>query len=411
MLKLWKLAWRNIWRNRRRSIITISAIAFSVLIVTLSRSLQYGTYDTMEAMAVRLYNGEIQVHRAGFQEEQTLSYWLRQDEENWSEILNEHPEFVGLSKRITAFGLISTDSASAGALIIGIEPESEGQITQFSKMVRYGHRLAADADHEVLVGVTLAKNLRASLGDTLVVLTQGYQNQMGADVYVIRGLLSAGNADVDRGIMVMPLQNAQDLFSLYGGVTQVIYATNNFRKAEERSRILTNDFSDDNIEVLSWEEMMPDLKQLIVLDNVSGAIYLAFLLVVVGFEIFNATMMSVMERTKEFGVMESIGMKPGQITTLVLMESTTKVLLAVIIGLLLAVVGIIYFIHFPIALSEQLQEAYASYGFTFDSLVFASRARVFIEPFVSILIISLLALFFPIYRTRQLSPIEALRRA
>ncbi len=411
MHKLFRLAWRNVWRNKRRSLITIAAIAFAVLIVTVTRSLQYGTYDTMESMAVRLYNGEIQVHRTGFQEEQTLTYSMNQDEQAWQEIIDKYREFTGVSRRVTGFGLISSDSASAGALIVGIEPEQEGTNTQFTHMVRKGEKLQTGDDHKVLVGQTLAQNLQVGIGDTIVVLTQGFQNQMGADTYIIKGLLSAGNSDVDRGIMVMPLHNSQDLFSLYDGVTQVIYATNDFRQAEQRARRLATEFNNDRLEILTWEEMMPELRQIIVMDNVSGAIYLVFLLIVVGFEIFNTTMMSVIERTREFGLLESMGMKPGQITSLVLLESTMKILSAIVAGLVISAIAIAYFIYNPIALSQTLQDAYASYGFTFDSLVFAARAQVFIEPLLSITIISFIALLFPIYKTRKLSPIEALRKA
>ncbi len=411
MSRLIKLAWRNIWRNKRRSLITISAISFAVLIVAVTRSLQYGTYDTMESMAVRMFNGEIQVHRSGFQEEQTLAFSMQAEEHDWSDILARRPEFEGVSRRLTGFGLLSSDSASAGALIVGIEPVPEGAMTQFSNMIRTGAKLVQDDDRKVLLGATLARNLQVGIDDTVVVLTQGYQNQMGADIYVVKGTLSAGNAEVDRGLMVMPLRNAQDLFSLPGGVTQIVYATDDFRQAETRAQILASDFGSDRLEVLSWREMMPELEQLIIMDNVSGAIYLAFLLTVVGFEIFNTTMMSIVERAREFGMLESIGMKPKQISLLVFLELTSKILVAVVAGLVVSTVAIAYLISNPIPLSASLREAYASYGFTFDSLVFSAKPRVFIEPVISITVISLLALIFPIYKMRQLAPIDAMRKA
>ncbi len=409
-MELLGLAWRNVWRNKRRSLITIAAIAFAMLISTVMRSLQYGTYDTMESMAVRMFNGEIQVHRKGFQDEQTFTYSLAADEYDWQSAL-ENRDFTGVARRVTGFGLISSDSSSSGAMIVGIEPEREGRMTQFSNMVRTGSRLVAGDDHKVLIGRTLAKNLQIGVGDTLVVLTQGYQNQMGADAYEIKGLIVAGNADVDRGLMVMPLHNAQELFSLENGVTQVIYATNDFRKAHKRARALAARFDRERIEVLDWQAMMPELRQLILMDNVSGAIYLSFLLIVVGFEIFNTTMMSVMERTREFGVLEALGLRPAQVSALVFFESVVKIGFAVVFGVLISGIAIAILIKNPIPLSETIQEAYASYGFSLDSLQFSPRLRVFLEPLVSITFISFVALFFPIYKTRLLSPIEALRKA
>ena len=236
MRNLLTLAWRNIWRNRRRSLITISAIAFAILIVAMTRSMQYGTYDTMEYMAVSLYNGEIQIHRNGFQNEKSVEYFLDQDEKDWQALVETQPQYTAFSRRITSFGLVSSDSASTGALIVGIEPENELRITQFTGMVKDGEPLNSTDDHLVLVGAVLARNLAVGIGDTLVVLTQGYRNQMGADLYVIKGTIKVGHSELDRGIMIMPLHNAQDLFSLYNGITEVVLSTTDFRNATRASK-------------------------------------------------------------------------------------------------------------------------------------------------------------------------------
>ncbi|MFQ5649500.1 MAG: ABC transporter permease [bacterium] len=410
MNKLLRLAWRNVWRNKRRSLITITAIALSILIIAVTRSLQYGTYDTMEYMAVRLFNGELQVHRKGFQEEQTLTYHLRQNELDLQSVLEQHPELTAFSRRITSFGLVSSDSASAGALIVGIEPAQEGAITQFAGMVQAGKKLQDGDDHLVLLGTMLARNLQAGVRDTVVVLTQGYRNQLGADTYVVKGLLSAGHSELDRSLMVMPLHNAQELFSLDDGITQVVFKSSNFRNAPRLSKVLTQSFDDGAFEVLSWEELMPGLKQIIIIDNVSGAIYLAFILIVVGIEIFNATMLSVVERTREFGILQAVGMKPTQISGLILLESMIKISISIAAGFLLSLVVVSTLSQFAIPLPKDIVEGYASYGFVFDDLKFSGKARVYFEPVVSIAIIGVLAVLFPVYKTSRLSPVEAFRK-
>ncbi len=410
MAKFFRLAWRDLWRNKRRSLLTIAAIAFAILMVAVTRSLQYGVYDTMESLAVRLYNGEIQIHRRGFQAEQTLTYFLRENERDWQALLQAHPELTACARRLTSFGLVSSDSASTGALIVGIEPGRESRITQFTTMVRRGSRLQPDDDHRVLVGMTLARNLQVDLGDTLIVLTQGYRNQMGADSYVVKGLVSIGQADLDRALMVMRLKDAQELFSLEGGITQVVCRTHNFRKATGVSHRLSRDLGERSYEVLSWEQMMPELKQIILVDNVSGAIYLAFLLIVVGFEIFNTTMMSVIERTREFGVLQAIGVKPRQVSGLILWESCLKILVALVVGLILTGIVISILERHPIPLSDELREAYSSYGFALDDLRFSGKLRVYLEPVISITIVALSAIIFPLYKTARLTPVEAFRK-
>jgi len=410
MRNLLTLAWRNIWRNRRRSLITISAIAFAILIVAMTRSMQYGTYDTMEYMAVSLYNGEIQIHRNGFQNEKSVEYFLDQDEKDWQALVETQPQYTAFSRRITSFGLVSSDSASTGALIVGIEPENELRITQFTGMVKDGEPLNSADDHLVLVGAVLARNLAVGIGDTLVVLTQGYRNQMGADLYVIKGTIKVGHSELDRGIMIMPLHNAQDLFSLYNGITEVVLSTTDFRNATRASKALYADLNDDSYEVLSWEEMMPELKQLIILDNISGVFYLIFILIIVGIEIFNTTMMSVVERTREFGILQSIGMKPKQIGGLIFMESFLKMVISLTVGFLLSVLVVFVLTQNPIPLPEGLKEAYADYGFVIDDIKFSSAAKVFYEPILTIAIFAVLALFYPIYKTTRLNPMEAFRK-
>jgi len=399
MRKLLNLAWRNIWRNKRRSLITISAIAFAILIVAMTRSMQYGTYDTMEYMAVSLYNGEIQIHRNGFQNERSVEYFLDQDEKDWQALVETQPQYTAFSRRITSFGLVSSDSASTGALIVGIEPEKELRITQFTGMIKDGEPLNSGDDHLVLVGATLARNLAVGIGDTLVVLTQGYHNQMGADLYVIKGTISVGHSELDRGLMIMPLHNAQELYSLDNGITEVVLSTTNFRNATRASKALYTDLNDDRYEVLSWEEMMPELKQLIILDNISGIFYLIFILIIVGIEIFNTTMMSVVERTREFGILQSIGMKPKQIGGLIFMESFLKMVISLTVGFLLSVLVVFVLTQNPLPLPDGLKEAYADYGFVIDEIKFSSDAKVFYEPILTIAIFAVLALFYPIYKS------------
>ncbi|NIR48196.1 ABC transporter permease [candidate division KSB1 bacterium] len=411
MLKFVDLAWRNIWRNRRRTLITVAAVAFAILIVAITRSLQYGTYDMMESLAVRLYNGEIQVQREGFHEEQSLTYFLKEQEKDWQALIQKYPQLTAYTKRITGFGLVSSDSASTGALIVGIEPEKEREITEFADMVQRGRQLQLKDYGVVLLGQTLARNLQADVGDTVVVLTQGYRNQLGADSYMVKGTVSVGSAELDRAMMIMPLRNAQELFSLYDGITQVVFSSNNFRKADDYASKLTKDLGDERYEILSWEELMPELKQIILVDNISGAIYLAFILIVVGIEIFNTTMMSVLERTREFGILQAIGMKSQKIGGLILFESLLKLLIALGVGLIVSLIVVSILSQLNIPLPEEMREAYANYGFVLDSMKFSNGVRVYFEPIMAVALIALLALIFPLYKTSKLTPMEAFRRA
>ena len=409
MTKLLKLAWRDIWRNRRRSLLTMGAIVFAVIIISLANSVQYGTYDAMEELVVRLYTSDVQVHRTGFQEERTLSYSMEETEQDWATRFNEYPWIEAVSKRLTGFGLASSDSSSAGALIVGIEPETEGSISNFANAPSQGRALGTGDRQTVLLGATLAKNLNVGVGDSVVVLTQGYRNVMGADLYLIKGLVRTGNPDVDRAMMIMPLADAQYLFSMEGRFTEVVLRTRDFREAESYAAALQAALGTDQYEVLPWRAMMPELQQMRALDDAGNYVFYLFLVLLIGFEIFNTTTMSMMERVREFGVMMSIGMKPRQIGLLVAVELVLKVLLALAVGFLITFVAVSILKDNPIPLSGDFQQLYEDFGFTVEGISFSARPVIFIFPMLSVATVALLSMVYPILRMRRFSPVQALR--
>ncbi|MDX1429031.1 MAG: FtsX-like permease family protein [Rhodothermales bacterium] len=410
MAKLLKLAWRDIWRNRRRSLITMSAIVFALLIITMAHSIQNGTYDAMEEVAVRVFMGDVQIHRTGYYDERTFSYSIETDERNWAAFLDSLDWVDAWSMRLSGFGLMSSDSSSVGGMIVGIDPEREYDVSTFPARPVAGERLAADDDQRVLLGRTLARNLDVTVGDTVVVLTQGYRNAMGADLYVVKGLLRTGNPDVDRSMMVMNLDDAQFLFSMENRFTELVLRTDDFRRAPSFADRAGAALDDGAFEVMPWTELMPEIQQARALDDVGNYIFYMFLLLMVGFEIFNTTMMSVMERVREFGVMMSIGMKPRTATALVAVEMVIKVALAACLGLLLAAALITYFRANPIPLSQELRDMYETFGFTVEGFSFSASRRIFVQPLMWVGSIALAALAYPMLRIHRFTPIEALRR-
>ncbi|MFQ5677529.1 MAG: ABC transporter permease, partial [bacterium] len=209
---------------------------------------------------------------------------------------------------------------------------------------------------------------------------------------------------------VMPLKNAQELFSIPDGITDVVFTTTNFREADKAAKSFAKRIDESNLEVLSWEETMPELKQLILLDNISGVFYLVFILIIVGIEIFNTTMMSVVERTREFGILQSIGMRPNQIGGLIFMESLIKMAISLGIGFMLSAAVVFTLEQHPIPLPERLAEAYADYGFVIDALKFSNSPKVFYEPILTIAIFAIIAFLLPMYKTTRLTPMEAFRK-
>ena len=409
MTKLLKLAWRDIWRNRRRSLLTMGAIIFAVMIISLANSLQYGTYDAMEELVVRLYAGDLQVHRAGFQDERTLSYSMEEYEQDWAECFDAYPWIEASTRRLTGYGLVSSDSSSAGAMIVGIEPETESSVSTFANQPSHGEALADGDDHAVVLGQILANNLDVAVGDSVVVLTQGYRNVMGADLYLVKGLIRTGSPDVDRGMMIMTLPDAQYLFSMEGRITEIVLRTQDFRDAERYAADLRDGFGEEQYEGMAWKALMPDIQQMRALDDAGNYIFYFFLILLIGFEIFNTTTMSMMERVREFGVMMSIGMKPRQISLLVMLELAMKVVLALVIGLGITFVAVWLLKDNPIPVTGDLQQLYEDWGIAVEGISFSANPVVFLFPMAAVAVVAVLSMIYPILRLRRFSPVQALR--
>ena len=409
MTRLLRLAWRDVWRNRRRTLLTAGAVAFAVLITGLTNSLQYGTYDTMEEVAVSLFTGDLQVHRAGYHDEGTLSYSLEDAEQDWAECFDDYPWIEAAARRLTGYGLVSADSASAGALVLGIEPDAEAQITTFSTLVVEGERLGAAPGGGALLGQGLARNLGVGVGDTVAVLTQGFRGAMGADLYAVRGLLRTGSPDIDRSMMVLHLADAQFLLAMEGRFTEIVVGTRDLHDAEARAAALARDLPADRYEVMPWKQLLPELQQARALDDAGNLIFYAFLILLVGFEIFNTTTMSMMERVREFGVMLSIGMKPRQVSLLIGLELLMKVTLGLALGLAVTAAVVLALHDNPIPLSESMQEMYRDFGFSIEGINFSNRPVIYVTPLVAMAIVSVVAMVYPVLKMRTFSPVEALR--
>ena len=294
-------------------------------------------------------------------------------------------------------------------MIIGIEPDSERAISRFTSTVVEGRPLEGGDLGTVLLGEVLAKNLGIAVGDSVVLLTQGYRNVMGADLYAVKGLLRTGSPDLDRSMLVMTLSDAQFLFSMNGRFTELVVRTENFEKAASYADELLTDFAKDDYEVMTWRTMMPDLEQLRQLDSAGNYVFYFFLILLVGFEIFNTTLMTMMERVREFGVMMSIGMKPHQISLLVALQLFLKVIMALAAGVLATWVLVYFLSQNPIPLSAEMMELYEDWGFLVEGISFSAEPSIFVFPVVAVATASFLSMVYPVVRMHRFSPVGALR--
>jgi putative ABC transport system permease protein len=404
-----KIAWRNIWRNPRRSILTISAIAFACVLLVFMLSWQLGSYDSMINFATRIHTGHLQVQAKGYEDKQDIRLAVTNPDAVAS-ALESTPGVLAYTFRAKAFSLASSEERTYGILVIGIDPARETQVSTIKDLIRRGSYLSHDDTNEALIGELLAKNLHVDLGDEVVLLGQGRDGAIAATVVQIKGVYGSGQDDFDRSSLQIPLKSFQDVYAMGASVHAVVALVTALDDLERVKRAMTDRIEKTDRErrlvVLDWMELMPGLIQGIQMDLVSGLIFYFILIVVVAFSILNTFLMSVLERTREFGVLMAIGTTPRRLTRLLLLESTTMALLGIIIGIIAGGLITWYFQVHGIFISGA-SELMRQYGIPERMWPQLSLASLSIGP-GAVLIICALTALYPALKVRRLRPVEAM---
>jgi putative ABC transport system permease protein len=401
------LAWRNVWRNKRRSIITILAVTFAVMLSIAMRGIQLGTYEVNIRHVVELFTGYVQIQNPGYQNNPSLRKSIRMTPELRS-LLADDPRILGYAPRIVGDGLISFRENSQGAVIFGVDPAAERSVSTLGDKIDRGTFLADENSHDIVVGHTLLENLGASLGDELVVLAQGFDGSLGNLKFRIAGTVKTGMLDLDRSAAFMNLVTAQELLLMERRASLIAVRLADLQQIDPVQESLSSRLAPIGLVALSWSDVMPDLKQGIELDNVSGLLTLAILIIVVAFGITNTVLMSVTERFREFGIVLSVGMQPRTLTGLVLLETACIVALGMLAGNVLAYGINSYIAANPILLGSDFEQMYAEYGFLprIESTV---RFSSFVNNTLSILGVSLIAALYPLTKVMRLEPLKGIR--
>ncbi|NOY05822.1 MAG: ABC transporter permease [Chlorobi bacterium] len=402
-----KLAWRNLWRNSRRTIITILAVTFATLFSIAMRGIQLGTYEETINFAVGLFSGYLQIQHKDYQESPSLHKSFVLDGK-LRDIITGMPEVRGYAPRVYADGLASYKNTSLGAVIFGVDPEREKAVTTFPKKIDQGRFIRGDNSNEIVVGYKMLRNLRAEVGDEIILLSQGYDGSLGNARFRIVGTLKMGSPDFDGMGVFMGLSRLQELLGMGHRINVVALSLNSVYDVEQVADKLNQVLRASTLSALRWDQVMPELKQGIELDNISGMIYLFILILVVAFGILNTVLMSVTERFKEFGILLSVGMPQGMLVAVVFIETVFIALIGIVIGNILAVGVNYYFYVNPIEFTGEYKAMMEQYGFL-PVLRSSLKLSSFFNTTLSIFAISLVSTIYPLVRTYKLEPLKGIR--
>ncbi|MFO7768616.1 MAG: FtsX-like permease family protein [bacterium] len=404
---LFRLAWRSIWRNRRRTLLTMGAITFAAVVCLFTRSLQIGTYRTTIHTVVTVNTGHMRIEDPAYREQQSLDHSFV-PAPGLADSLASRPTVAGVSPRLEASGLVSAGENTRGAVISGVVPGGERGITTLTEKVTEGRWLEEGAGRQALLGTDLAANLDLAVGDTAVVLVQTWFGTLGAQTYRVAGILDTGMPEVDASTLMLPLEDAQRLFNAPGRVTSLVVGLSDPSRIEDLEADLNAAGLPGGLRAYTWRDLMPEMVQMIELDNISGWIILAILVLVVGLGILNTVLMGVLERVRQFGVVLAVGLKPRQLALVIFTEALLMALAALAVGDVLGWGLAEYFGAHPIQLGGAEAAALEELGFSTAMPTYLDLPN-FLMVNGFILGITLLASVWPALRAASYEPVEALR--
>ncbi len=404
-----KMAWRNLWRNPRRTVLSAAAIAFAGTLLVFMLSWQFGAYESMINSSVKINTGHLQIQAKGYQENSDIRLEIP-DPESLISFLEKLGDVEAYTSRAIAFSLASSEDRTYGAAVVGIDPDQEVRVSTIKRMIRKGSYLSSSDTNQALVGKLLARNLSAGVGDELTLLGQGLDGSIAATVVQVKGIYSSGMDEFDRSSIQLPLNYFQTVYTMRGGVHKIVVNVKSLDCVSAvKKRIaekLTTVDSKKPLVVLDWKELNPGLVQSITMDLASGAIFYLILIIVSGFSIMNTFLMSVFERTKEFGVLMAIGTAPGRLIKVLLIESTLLTLAGVVISMVSGAAITLYFqIHgFDFAGASELLNQYGVSGRMYTRL---TPVSLLAGP-ITVMAVTFITALPPAMRIRRLKIVEAI---
>jgi ABC-type lipoprotein release transport system permease subunit len=420
------MAWRNLWRNRRRTLLSAGSIAFAVALLAFAMAQQIGSYALMIDNATALMTGQLQIQRPGFLDEPRIERTLPDGAALRARVAAV-PGVAAATERVQAFVLVAAGERSVAAQVLGVDPVREGAVSRLPVLLAAGRFLAAPTNGhddrsnvaeagappaepvpvELVVGVALARNLGVTLEDELVLLGTDPTGSVAALVGRVTGLLETGQAELDRGLLLAPLPALRAAFGLGEDAHSIVVRTETPEAVATVSEAL-DPLVSDALEILPWQRLLPELEQSIALDQVSNRFFYGLLALLVAFSIVNSFVMVVFERTREFGLLLALGQRPWRIVGLLELEALWLVLLGVAAGWLIALPVIAWVATVGLPLGESAGQMLRKFHMP-DRMYTALDVRAFVKPAALMLAVTLIAALIPAQRVRRLTPVAALR--
>lgn len=401
-MDLFKMAFRNVWRNKRRTFVTVAAMSLALLTMTLYSSLVTGYLIGIERSLLDMELGDIQIHAKGYETEPSIYKKIPAPADVEARLAAKG---LKASTRLLAAGLAAVRDSSAGASFIGIDPAKDREVSRIYKNVSRGKWLDASDPRGAVIGGKLARNLDAAIGDELVVLSQGADGSMANELFRVRGVLQAVTDAVDRSGIFMTEEAFRELMVFEEGGHRIIV-----RKPEAMTldqAVLAATGVAPDLDVKSWRELVPTMASM--MDSSRSVMIAMFFIVyiAIGIVILNAMLMAVFERIREFGVLKALGVGPSSVLRLIFIEGGIETGIAIVVGMALSLPGLWYLKNVGINMA-------AIGGVSIQGIVWDPvwRAHVetstFTSPIITLVTVVGFALLYPAVKAAAIRPVQAM---
>ena len=405
---IFKIAWRNIYRNKKRSLITITSVFAALLLIILMRALQFGFYDKLIETVVESYAGYVEIHADGFWDNQSLDNSMQVDQQ----LLDDIQSVEGVEnivQRLQTFSLISVGEKTKGGVINGINLSEEQKITDWNKkMVSGSFDLS---DNEIIIAKGIAEFFGISENDTLILYGQGYRGMMAAGKYPVKGVIDLKNPDLNKIGLFMTMETVRNYVSSDEISTHIIIDKEKYynedKIVEDLGLILSDDY-----EVMTWKETLPEIEQTITADSAGGLIMAFILYVIVVFGMFGTVLMMTEERKYEFGVLISVGMSRIRLFGIILVETIILSMVGVVLAVMVTYPISIYYninpIDMAILMGDGADQMIEEMGFSPIAPMSISW-DIPLSHSLIIFIFSLLISIYPAIKISKLNPVKSMK--
>ncbi len=408
---MWKLAWRNLWRNRTRTVILLTAIALPYAMMIVSFGFIGDFLKKMQDRSAETAGGSVLIHGEG--------YWNARSNDIVVDDAGEVERAVGRRAggaatipRVVLSGMLTSPRGTAGGQVTGIVPEKQAELRDFSRYLVEGDFLSGDHERPLVLGVELVDRLEVELGDKIVMTASDLDGEMTRALFRLRGVVETGSGPMDESFAYTTLEGARQALGLGEQVHQIGVLARQGVEAEAVAQAIDRELGGDSdrLEVLTWREAMPEMVSYLEMEEGGMNVMLVVIFVIVSFVIANTFLMSVMERVREFGLFSALGLDDWRIGRLVFAETVLLTLVAVAIGLALGLAGHFALDHYGLDMAQMFGGDMELSGIALTDMVMRSEMvpGKWLVGTLGVVVLIFASAAYPAWKATRLAPTKAM---